>query len=294
MISLARPHPIMTALALIAAGFLTACMSVGVAFVNLPASLKGGYRLHHASYGPAPENTIDIYVPDRGTEPHDAIVFIYGGRWQSGKKEDFKFVGAALARQGFVVAIPEYRHYPDVKFPGFVEDAARAVAWLDDHASDYGARRGFHLAGHSAGAHTAALLAADERYLRAHKKNPRKVIRDVAGLAGPYDFTPEDNDLKDIFGPPANYPQMQVTTFIDGKEPPMLLQYGTGDETVGAFNHEKLAEKIRAKKGKVKVITYPGVSHVGMVGAISGIGTRAPVLEDMVAFFRSHPAGSRR
>ncbi|HYD19077.1 MAG TPA: alpha/beta hydrolase [Patescibacteria group bacterium] len=272
------------------AGLLTSCVSVGVVLINIPASVKGGYTIQHANYGRGPANAVDIYVPDpKNTNTRrDAVMFFYGGRWESGQISDFKFVGAALARRGYVVAIPEYRHYPAVRFPDFVEDGARAVAWWDDHAGEFGARRGVHLAGHSAGAHIAALIAADERYLAAQGKDTRKVVRDFAGLAGPYDFTPDEKDLIDIFGPAANYPQMQVTTFIDGREPPMLLQYGLDDKTVGAANHEKLAGRIREKGGRVKVITYPGIGHVGMVAAISGIGPEKPVLDDMVAFFRLH------
>ena len=115
--------------------------------------------MHEAVYGPGRSDTLEIYVPEprRFANP-DVIVFYYGGRWQGGKKEYFRFVGAALAQQGFVTVIPDFRKYPEVRFPVFVEDGARALAWVADHIAEYGGRPDrIHLAGHSSGAHLAQM-----------------------------------------------------------------------------------------------------------------------------------------
>ncbi len=270
--------------------FLTACTSAGCSLLNIPAALKGGYSVHEASYGVGPSDKLDIYVPDGTTsEKKDVIVFYYGGRWQYGKKENFRFVGAALARRGFVTVIPEFRKYPDVRFPVFLEDGARALTWVDDHIAEYGGRHDrVHLAGHSSGAHMAALLTADTHYLSAEGKDARVVIKDFAGLAGPYAFTPEAKDLVDMFGPPERYPHMQATTFVEGKEPPMLLLYGQEDETVKPYNHERLAQRIREKGGRVDVITYPELGHIGIIGTFSGLGPNSSVVDDMTKFFRAN------
>jgi len=143
-----------------------------------------------------------------------------------GDKSYYRFVGSHLAKHGYVVVVPNYRTYPDVKFPTFVEDTAQAIAWVSENISQYGgdATR-INLMGHSSGAHMAALVAADTRYLRAFDKMPA-VINSVVGLSGPYDFTPREADLVDMFGPPENFPNMVVTNFIDGDEPPVFLLWG--------------------------------------------------------------------
>lgn len=280
-------------LLLLLAPLLSACMQAGTALINLPARLAGGHEIRHAAYGPGPLDQLDIYVPGGdATEPRDVprdvIVFLHGGRWTTGRKEDFRFVGAALAQRGFVTVIPDFRKYPAVRFPAFVEDAARALAWVDDHIAEHGGRRDrIFLAGHSSGAHVGALLAADERYLAAHGKDARRLIRAFAGLAGPYAFTPDEPDLMDMFGPPARFPQMQVTSFIDGGEPPMLLLRGAKDDTVAAFNHERLAARIREKGGQAQVIEYPDAGHIGLIAAFSNFVPGAPVLEILLGFFRS-------
>ena len=268
--------------------FMTACTTTGLALLNFQAAQGGGYSVQAASYGSDPSHKLDIYIPDKtNDDKKDVIVFFYGGRWQSGKKEDYLFVAAALARRGFIIVIPDFRKYPDVRFPVFVEDGAKALAWVDDHIAEYGGRRDrIHLAGHSSGAHMAALLTADKRYLVAEGKDASVLIKDFAGLAGPYAFTPDEKDLIDMFGPPDRFPQMQVTTFIDGTEPPMLLLHGLEDDTVKIANLEKLAERINEKKGRVQVITYKKLGHAGIITTFSKLGATSTVVDDVVEFFR--------
>lgn len=268
---------------------ITVCILAGCSVLNLPAVFQGGYSVHEASYGSGSSDKLDIYVPRvSGGQKQEVIVFYYGGRWRYGSKENFRFVGAALARRGFVTVIPEFRKYPEVRFPVFVEDAARALAWVDEHIEDHGGRRDrIHLAGHSSGAHMAVLLTVDTHYLAAQGKDARVIIKDFAGLAGPYAFTPEDKDLVEIFGPPDRYLLMQATTFVEGKEPPMFLLYGQDDTTVLAYNHERLAKRIRAKGGRVEVATYPDLGHLGIIGTFSGFGPSSSVVDDMTLFFEA-------
>ena len=274
------------------AGFLflvPICTFAGCSLLNLPAAIQGGYSVHEASYGTGPLDKLDIYIPRVSRkDKHDVIVFYDGGRWRYGKKENSRFVGAALARRGYVTVIPEFRKYPEVHFPVFVEDGARALAWVDEHIAEYAGRPDrIHLAGHSSGAHMAALLTVDTHYLAAEGKDARVIIKDFAALAGPYAFTPADKDLVEIFGPPDRYPQMQATTFVKGKEPPMLLLYGVEDKTVLSYNHERLAQRIREKGGHVEVITYPELGHIGMIGTFSGFGPHSSVVDDMTTFFKT-------
>lgn len=267
----------------------SACTQVGLFAANAPTAFNDVQVTRDVAFGAEPTAKLDIYTPaDAKNGPLDVIVFFYGGRWSSGHKEDYRFVGSALAKKGFVVVIPDYRKYPQVKFPGFIEDAAMAVAWTYDHIDAYGGRRDrINVSGHSAGAHIGALVTADPSYLKALGKERDDVIQRFAGLAGPYDFIPEDADLKDMFGPPEKYPQMQVPTFITGHEPPMLLLYGDADIDVGRFNLDQLQDKIKEKGGAVESIIYPGIDHVWIVASLAWFGQhRAPVAQDMAAFLK--------
>jgi acetyl esterase/lipase len=268
--------------------------SAGLWLVNL-AHVFSSTRIERGlAYGQEPWQRLDIYTPPARTEAkRPVIVFFYGGRWTNGAKESYRFAGDAFAKRGYIAVIPDYSKYPRVRFPAFVEDGAKALAWVYDRIADYGGDRDrIFVAGHSAGAHIGGLLAADSRYLAREDKSRNAVIRGFAGLAGPYAFTPSEPDLEDIFGPPERYPAMRATTFVDGTQPPMLLLYGSADTVVRRYNLERLEASIREKGGTVKSIIYPGVGHGWIAGALSWINFRGPpVLDDMLGFFNSISRG---
>lgn len=267
---------------------LSGCTQAAFMAVNLPTHFSTVTVVSDQAYGPDQSQKLDLYVPARPRNtPFDVIVFFYGGRWTYGAKEDYRFVGARLAERGFLVVIPNYRKYPLVRFPVFVEDGAKALAWVSDHIMEFrGDLSRIHVIGHSAGAHIGALLAADPRYLAGEGKDRSRTIADFTGLAGPYAFTPDEPDLEDMFGPPSNYPNMQVTTFIDGTQPPMLLLYGDQDRAVKSANLEKLQQRITARGGCVRTHIYHEADHTDLISALSWWNPQhVSVVQDMVTFF---------
>ncbi len=250
---------------------LTALISScsGQKLLNTLTVGNGYTRASNIVYDDATALKTDIYTP-KGAANAPVVVFFFGGRWSEGNKDLYEFAGAALAKQGFVAVVPDYRLYPAVKFPAFVEDAAKAVRWARDNANRYGgdANRLFVM-GHSAGAHLAALLATDESFLKA-VGGSRQWLKGMIGLAGPYDFLPfTDDDIKDMFGPPERYQITQPINHIDGRNPPMLLMHGEDDVSVFPRNTRNLANKIRAAGGPVETVFYPKLSHSWIVATLS-------------------------
>lgn len=270
----------------LSAALLCGCTAIGTQLANLPTHFDGVTVKRDVVFDAAHAQKMDIYLPAGSGKKHDVIVFFYGGRWTDGSKDDYAFVGSAFAKAGYVVAIPDYRKYPDVRFPAFAQDAAAAVAWVADNIATYGGDPAhIFVSGHSSGAHIGALIAADAQYLAVHNK-PQDTIKAFAGMAGPYAFIPEEPDLKDMFGPPQQYPLMQAPTFIDGRQPPMLLLWGADDTIVGRFNLEKLETAITHKGGCVKTRTYEDVDHIWIIASLSWLGRhKAPALNDITSFF---------
>ncbi len=261
---------------------------------NAPA-VFGDYRRHaNIAYGEDPQHRLDVYLPDAvsaQSQTRPLIVFWHGGRWSYGDKSDYRFVGAALAGLGYVAVLPNYRHYPEVKMPGFMEDAARAAVWAAAHGRDYGAdAKRLYLMGHSAGAHMAALVTLDPRYFAATGQ-PVPTVAGVIGLSGPYDFLPLlEADVKDMFGPPQNYPDSQPINFVRADAPPMLLVHGLKDDTVWPKNSRNLASALTARGVPVTLKLYPHLEHADTVAAMSlPARGRAPTLADIAAFVRAEP-----
>lgn len=265
-------------------GFLSAC-SPAAAVLNLVVPGEG-YRIERdLAYGSDPRQKLDLYVPDHLTAPAPVLLFFYGGSWESGSKSYYKALGQAFASKGIMVAVADYRLYPQVRYPAFVEDGARAFAFLHAQAAAHGGDPArLFVSGHSAGAYIAMMLAADPRYLRAAGADPAW-IAGVIGMAGPYDFLPlQDKNLIEIFGG-ANRPDTQPITYIDGKRPPMLLTYGTDDTTVLPRNALAMAAKLRSFHSPVEVKSYTGVGHVGIILSLApGFRGRTTLRQDILDF----------
>jgi acetyl esterase/lipase len=253
-----------------------------LAVVNALTSRRG-YAIRTAiAYGPNARHRLDVYTPDDAGEGTPVVVFFHGGSWDRGDGGSYLFVGQALASAGIVAVIPTYRLYPEVVFPAFVEDGAAAVAWAHralPHAP-------LIVAGHSAGAHIAALLNLDPHYL-ADAGVPRSAVAGAIGIAGPYDFLPLKEGYRRIFSEPL-VAASQPITHVDGTGAPMLLLTGADDRTVKPGNTTRLADAIRAKGGEVSVKVYPGVGHLGPLVALANVlpWRKPPVRGDMVAFVR--------
>ena len=234
------------------------------------------------AYGPGPRQKLDVYRPAPETDRKAIVIFYYGGGWRRGERGMYRFVGAALAAQGFTTVIPDYRLYPEHGFPDFMTDAALVYAWVEKRLNAGGLNRPVVLMGHSAGAHIAALLALDGHYL-AGLTPPAAVV----GLAGPYAFDPTTwPRTRDIFRAAADDPdRTRPVTFASSKAPPMFLSRGEEDDVVAGFNADQLAEALRDKGVAVENRLYPGMGHAGLVLALARpFRWRAPVLADSVAF----------
>ncbi len=257
----------------------------GAALLPVSAHARG-LPTRDIAFGPHPRQRLDIYVPNGGGDRRPVIFFIYGGSWSSGAKGTYFFVGNALAARGYVTVIADYRLVPEVRFPGFVEDGARALAFVRTRIDGYGGDPDrIFLLGHSAGAYNAMMLALDPRYLAAADV-PRRAIRAAAGLSGPYDFLPLDVPASQAaFGQARNLAETQPVTFARRGAPSIFLGTGTDDDTVRPRNTDSLAARLSAAGVPVTVRKYQGVGHAGTILALTPFFRGTPVLDDVTAFF---------
>lgn len=237
-----------------------------------------------AAFGSDARQRLDVYRPKGRASDLPIIVFIYGGSWQSGSREGYGFAARALASRGFVVAVPDYRLVPAVRFPAFLEDNAEAVRWVRANASRFGGDASrIVLVGHSAGAYNAAMLALDPRWLG----EDRRAVRGFVGIAGPYDFLPLDGPVtRAAFGHVGDA-STQPISFASADDPPALLLHGGRDTTVYPRNSLRLAELLQGAGVEASTKIYPGTGHVAIMTALARpLRGKAPTLNDTVDFAR--------
>jgi len=279
--------PRRAALATMALGlpWLGGC-SVGAALSAMTA--KGqGRLLADQSYGPDPRQSADLFLPGRIETGTPAILFFYGGSWNRGDRETYRFVGHALAARGCLVAVADYRLYPQVRYPAFLDDGALALRWFRAQLPRLGAAAApVYLMGHSAGAYNAAMLALDGRWLAAVGERPQALAGWI-GLAGPYDFLPIANpDVRPVFGHPNVAPDSQVFAHVRAGAPAAFLGAATQDDLVDPQrNTAGLARRLREVGVPVVERFYDQANHMTLIGAFAGpLRWVGPVLADVADF----------
>jgi acetyl esterase/lipase len=244
------------------------------------------------AYGSDARQKLDVYVPRHAVENAPVVVFFYGGSWNSGSRSDYSFVGEALASRGIVAVLADYRLYPQVRYPSFLEDGAKAVAWTHEHIRQFsGDPKRLYLMGHSSGAYNVAMLALEPQLLGAVGMSPHDLSGWI-GLAGPYDFLPIKNpEVRPVFFWPDSPPQSQPINHVSRGAPPALLMASRDDDVVNPTrNTGGLASKLRAAGVPVQDLYYSRTSHATLVATLSRpMRGLAPVLDEVTSFVNATP-----
>lgn len=265
---------------------LAACSPSLGTFDDFAPKDEGRLLQRGIAYGDDPRQALDVYAPETVAEPLPVIVFIHGGSWSSGSKDDHDFAARAFTSRDYIAVLPNYRLVPGVRFPSFIEDCARALRWTQDHIAGLGGDPSrIVLCGHSAGAYIAIMLALDAQYCADAGVDVRR-IKGAIGLAGPYAFYPFDvPSTVAAFGQAPDPDLTQPTHFARADAPPLFLGWGAADDIVGRQNIVGLERAMRARGGAVETRIYPDVDHADILLALSRpFRGRAPVLDDLVTF----------
>lgn len=275
---------------------LSACAPVRV--LNAIAGASGGYTAdRNIAYGPLARQELDVYRPTAAAPAGGwpVVVFFYGGSWNSGERAEYAFVGSALAARGVLTLVADYRLYPEVRYPEFLRDGARALAWgLDQAARLGGDPRRVFVMGHSAGGYNAAMLALDPRWLAATGHAPAELAGWI-GLAGPYDFFPTDNpDAQPVFFHPDYPAKAQPIEFGRVHAVPTFLGAAVNDRLVSPTRStQALAAELKQAGTPVTLRMYDRASHATLIGAFAPpLRWVAPVLADVTAFIAATPPSS--
>ena len=275
------------ALALIA---LIACTpaaleSTGLSAVSANAGLEGINRVPDLTYGPLERQKLDVYQPKNSKTARPVIVFTYGGGFKSGSKNEYGFVAEAFSSLGYVTVIFDYRLYPQATWPAYLEDGAQAVAWVGKEIGKYGGDPNrILIAGHSAGAYIAAMLAVNPEYLRAANV-PDGTIKAALTFSGAYEFWNANRkanggfigaDIQEVMGPAETAPQTQPINYVEKNAPPFVIVHGTDDGLLEPAQAKAMKKKLEAAKVSVIYLEYPmahATTILAMAKPLRGLGS---------------------
>ncbi len=247
------------------------------------------------AYGALARQRLDVYTPKVLAPPEGwpVVVFFYGGTWVSGERADYRFMGEALAERGILTVVADYRLYPEMRYPEFLEDSALAVAWSLDHAAGLGGDpRRIFVMGHSAGGYNAAMVALDPRWLAPTGHSPKDLAAWI-GLAGPYEFLPLEpgSPARPVFFHPDYPPNTQPIDDVTSASLRAFLAAPVDDKVVSPRRSTlAMAAKLKAAGVPVELKMYGGISHALLVGAFARpLRGLAPVLDDVATYVELTP-----
>jgi acetyl esterase/lipase len=219
--------------------------------------------------------TLDLYCPEKVSGPLPVIVWIHGGGWRRGRKEQCPAV--ALVQDGYAVASIDYRLTSTAPFPAQIEDCKAAVRWLRANASTY------HLDpdrigvwGYSAGGHLAALLGTSGGVpeLEGDGDNMQysSQVQAVCDVAGPADLPAMTNlgprrisAIEGLLGGPLEKDKAKAIVaspihYISKNDPPFLIVHGEADRVVPVEQSQRFYEELR-KAGVNATLKILPVGH---------------------------------
>ncbi len=235
-------------------------------------------------YGESARQRLDLYSGAVAGQGRPVVVFFYGGAWASGSRKDYGFIARTFNDMGYVVAIPDYRLTPETVYPGFLHDSAAAVRALLPRVQEFGGDpHRIILAGHSAGAYNAIMLAVDSRWLG---EGDRQRIRGVIGLSSPVNFLPiQMPEARVAFSWPNTPQDTQPVMHVSPTSPPMLLLTAKRDPLVDPeINSATMAQRLRAAGVYVSLEVFEGplgiINHSNIVATLSSrLSFLAPSIE---------------
>ena len=248
-------------------------------------TLNGGVGVSkNILYGDKPLQDLDIYYPkplakamqskkatadNAINDSYPMVVFVHGGSWESGNKDEYAFVGQSLAQAGYVTAVINYRKAPEHVYPDYVQDAAQAIAWSYKNAESLHADpKRLAVIGHSAGAFNAVAAVANEDFLAPYGVKPNDISA-VIGIAGPYSYDFRKFSSASAFGANATPDNIMPDRNIKGAQPPYLLLTAEKDKVVHISNTVKMTQALKAAGVKVETGEIAGASHATSIGAMA-------------------------
>ena len=213
--------------------------------------------------------TLNVFVPRKvSVESKDILIFVYGGNWNSGKKEIYSIVGRNFAKRDIITVIPDYTLSPNASYDDMAKEIAKAISWTHDNVARYnGNPQRIFITGHSAGGHLAALSTMSPEYSQNLIKGI--ILNDAAGLdmysyLKQYPPTSQDNYDVTWTTNPDDWKKASPLYFLDKNTPPILSYLGKKTYPSIIAGNKTFQDSLKTVQPKTELISL-NKKHVPMV-----------------------------
>ncbi len=228
---------------------------------------------------------LDVFAPATGSD-HPIVVWIHGGGWRQGDKRGVQAKPQAFVDKGFVFVATNYRFIPQVTVKEMTGDIAKAIRWAHDHAKEFGGNpNSIFVMGHSAGAHLAALVCTDDRYLQAEGLSLALIKGCVPVDTAAYDIpkrfaqssAEKSSEGKAIFGEnDASHRDLSPITYVGKVKPmPAFLILHVADRPDSKAQSEHFAKALNSAGISATVVAAEGKTH-GTINSELGLPNDKP------------------
>ena len=195
---------------------------------------------------------LDVYIPANAKNA-STVVWFHGGGLRSGQKH----IPGRLKDQGMIIVAPNYRMFPKIKSPVYIQDAAAAVAWVFKHISEYGGNPDLiYISGHSAGGYLASMVGLDKQWLSAHSIDANA----IAGLIPFSGHTITHFTVREERGIPGEQPiidSMAPLYHVRTDAPPLVLITGDRElELLGRYEENAYMMRMMKVAGHKATTLY--------------------------------------
>jgi arylformamidase len=232
--------------------------------------------------------TLDVYAPAEKGKDRPVVVWIHGGGWRAGDKRDVQKKPEAFVEKGFVFVSTNYRFVPKATVKEMTADIAKAIRWVHDHAKEFGGDpNSIFVMGHSAGAHLAALVCTDDRYLKAEGLSLAMIKGCVPVDTAVYDVAKQIESVaptqaaraasyRSTFGDSQSQKELSPVTYVaKGKNIPPFLILHVADRPDSGAQSRTLAETLEGAGVSAKVVAAEGKDH-GTINSELGLAEDGP------------------
>ena len=214
---------------------------------------------------------LNIFVPKNSENKKlPVLLFVHGGNWNSGNKDQYGFFGRNFAKKDVITVIPAYTLSPKANVDQMTTEIAQAITWVQKNIGTYhGDEKNLFVTGHSAGAQLVASAVLNPKFKIPENSVAGIILNDGAGIdmkdyLEKYPPTAEDDYIATWSKNPDNWYQASPINFLDKNSPPFLIYVGTKTYPSITTANDHFLKKLNEFQPDVKPILLDK-KHIPMI-----------------------------